>query len=175
MNWKQMAFSAVAGLILGLILGTDIHCGPSFTAPLSVPGSHTTSITTVRDTITTERIIYRDRWHVRSTPAQVTIDTLREVEPSPAYVATLDTITPNLDTVGITYRHPERTFEMSIGQAPDTVRTVYVNRVDVVTVKDRKRWGFGFSMGPGLQLDADGTVRAGAQVSVGVNFNLWEP
>lgn len=179
MTWKESLFVWLFGLIVGLIIANQISCGPSVTLPhkgslLSAPTA-TVSETTETDTVFVDRIVFRDRWRVRETPARVEVDTLRESLPSPAYIARLDTVTPYRDTVRVAYRHPERTFTLDLSPRPDTVRTLFMTETKTIVLRENRKWGIGFHAGPGLQIARDGITRAGIEVGVGINFNLWEP
>jgi hypothetical protein len=174
-TWKRDAIMAAIGLIIGVLIAMQLDCHDEETTATVIEGPGRTLVYTDHDTVTTTRLVYRDRWHVVNAPGAVVYDTTRESVTTPPYIARLDTVTGTSDTIGVTYRHPEQTFDLAFRPRPDSIRTVTVETTQVVSVPDRDRIGFGIAAGIGGIIGIDGVARPGGYIGVGINFNIWEP
>lgn len=113
-------------------------------------------------------------------------DTVRLEKPVPVHVWHKDTlIVPVLDTIRVSdtvYLAVEKeykVYEDSLfyavvsGFRPSLDRIDIYRREKIVTVtttvaKEQPKWGFGISAGPGLMVDTQGRIRAGAAIVVGI-------
>lgn len=182
-----------AGFFVGWVLSAIFGSCNSTPSQGALPGLPKNSyvISTRTDTVTRDSVIYRDRWHVR-TVGTVVYDDSPHIESTPShdpmgtefadtssalsrpYVWRGEAIREG-DTVSVAYHHPERYADISLRRHPDTVRTITIVNDSVIGIPDSRKWGIGFHAGIGGQWSGDNIVRAGVQVGVGINFNLWEP
>lgn len=177
--------TALAALVIGFLLGSAFDgCNRT---PILVTGTADTVIVSRVDSVTVDSIIYRDRWHVR-TVGTITYPDIDSYTDSRSASGTLPADTalgiPYVwrateidqgDTISVTYHHPERYADIALMRRPDTLRTVTITRDSIVEIRENRRWGLGVHAGVGGQRGTDGIVRAGVQIGVGINFNLWEP
>lgn len=175
MNKTLLTITHVATFALGWFLATVFgSCNRTATPTAGAPLIGNGTIYVHTDTVTHDSVIYRDRWHTR-TVGVVRYDTTRPIIESYPYTRQASATTPTDDTIDVTYHHPEGLFDFAFRPAPDTVRTVMITRDSVISVVEKRKWGIGFHAGIGGQWSGDDVIRAGVQVGVGVNFNLWEP
>lgn len=175
MNKTLRIISYAAFVALGwLIASVFDSCNKSGESADNGPPFFGGTVYTHTDTVTRDSIVYRDRWHTR-TVSVVRYDTTRPVIESYPYTRQASATTQTDDTIDVTYHHPEGLFDIGFRPAPDTVRTVTITRDSVIGIQDNRKWGIGLHAGIGGQWSGDGVVRAGVQVGVGINFNLWEP
>lgn len=117
-------------------------------------------------------------------------DTVRLEKPVPVHIWHKDTLmVPVLDTIRVpdtAYLAVEReykVYEDSLyravvsGYRPsldeiDIYRRDKIVTVTTTVVKEQPKWGFGVGIGPGLMLDTQGRIRAGAAVVVGIEWRF---
>lgn len=175
-NLFNYILTGLLGVAIGFVIASDFHCGPKLPSiGKSLPRDPSIEVVTETDTVYQYRVIYRDRWRVDHVPAIVEYDTVSIPTVSRSYVARLDTVTGNSDTVSISFRHPERDFSFAIRPRPDTAHDRIVRETKIITIRDQRKFGLGFHAGPGVQIDKDGAVRVGVEIGFGINFNIWEP
>lgn len=174
-NWRNVAIYTAIGVLIGFLLASQFECNDDPARGTIIEGPGRTVVYRDTDTVTTTRIVYRDRWHVVNAPARTVYDTTRESVTTPPYIARLDTITPTHDTLAVAFHHPEQTFDLDYRPRPDSMRTVTIETINVVSVPDKDRIGFGISGGFGAMQAIDGSTKVGAYVGIGINFNIWEP
>lgn len=166
--------SYAAFAVLGWLIASVFDSCNKEAEPASRPTAFDGTIYTRTDTLYRDSVIYRDRWRTR-TVSVVRYDTTRPIIESYPYTRQASATTQTDDTIDVTYHHPEGLFDIGFRPAPDTVRTVTITRDSVIAVVEKRKWGIGVHAGIGGQWSGDDVIRAGVQVGVGVNFNLWEP
>lgn len=173
---KHTILPLMLGVIVGWLLASQFQCNPVPTLSLPTIPAAPKLVFQNRDTVTLTEVVYRDRWHVKEVPAEtVTYDTTEAAAPSQPYTATFRSVSRHRDTIDVAFRHPEKLFTLTHIPRPDSVRTVTVTETNVIALPDAKRWGIGLHAGVGAQQDFNGNIRPGVGVSVGINFNVWEP
>lgn len=113
-------------------------------------------------------------------------DTVRLLKPVPKLVYQRDTmLIPVIDTIRvsdtvyITAEREYKVYEDSLYRAVvsgfrpsleeiDIYRREKTVTVTAMVVKEQPKWGFGISLGPGLMLDTQGKMHAGAAVVIGL-------
>ena len=113
-------------------------------------------------------------------------DTVRFEKPVPKLVYRRDTmLIPMIDTIRvsdtvyITAEREYKVYEDSLYRAVvsgfrpsleeiDIYRREKTVTVTAMVVKEQPKWGFGISLGPGLMLDTQGKMHAGAAVVIGL-------
>lgn len=171
--FRPYIIGGVVGLVVGFLIGSPIDCGPRI-GGFGMATPYPVQIELDPDTVIRYETVMRDRWRIKEVPTAVEIDTTREPVLSPAYLARLDTIMRG-DTLGVAFRHPERTIDIDYRPRPDSIAVMEIRVDNIIGLPDNRRWGIGFHIGPGIQMGRDGVIRAGVEVGIGVNFNLLEP
>ncbi len=115
-----------------------------------------------RDTVTLEKPLYVEKRIA---------DTI--------YVAVADTVRMR-DTLYVTLPREEKVYRDSLymavvsGYLPslDRIDIFRTERVVTLTVRERKRWGLGVGIGPGLVISPDGRAHFGVGVAAGVRVDF---
>lgn len=171
-----LTITHIVAIALGWLLASSFGSCNRIVTPGAFTGKpgkpYLVSARTETDTV--EKIVHRDRWRVEYVQGGTVYDTTRTALPSSPYIWR-GTAIREADTVDVAYHHPEMFADIELRRGPDTVRTITITNDTVIGIPDSRKWGLGFQAGVGLQRGTDGTVRAGIQIGVGINFNIWEP
>jgi len=131
MSKRNIGIAILAMLLLAAAYGAG--CGSNRTITKTIVKKDTAYITVPSDPI----VIYRTKTKVKYLKGDTVRDTI--YYKTPAFVATLDTITGG-DTISAKYEFPEHLLSLMVRQKPDSIKTVTIEIETTKTEIDSGPW-----------------------------------